>query len=143
MKQLIIFFIAFVVFSCHSTSNQQKANIALVQRYVQSVENLIFNTMDQLLADDYLGFGPSANDFIGKEQALTGWKENIEHLYKKIEYSRSQYAGISIKEGESQGDWAANWAEQTIDYKNDNVKIWGNSNYKIENGEIVRSYILQ
>jgi hypothetical protein len=76
-----------------------------------------------------------------KAAAVESWKKNVEDLYEKIEYTRSQFAGVTIAEGPNKGDWVANWAELNIEYKDGEgkVTVWANSNYKIENGKIVKS----
>jgi len=140
MKHAFLILLVPIVFACSSSNHSE--NISIVEKYVKSVENLDYNTMESLLADDYLGLGPSANDTIGKVAALENWKINVENLYQKIQYTRSQFAGIAVEEGENKGDWVSNWAELIIEYKNNKgtAKIWANSIYKIENGKIVKSY---
>jgi len=141
MKKLIALAILIpIAFAC--SNSKHDAHVAIVKEYVKSVENMDYATMERLLADEYHGLGPSANDTIGKVEALENWKKNVENLYQKIEYTRSQYVGITIDEGDNKGDWVSNWAELVIDYQNDrgSVKIWANSIYKIDNGKIVKSY---
>ena len=69
------------------------------------------------------------------------WRTNNFWLFIAEQYVRSQYAAISIKDGEHKGEWVATWAELKIEYKDGRgpVKIWANSNYKVENGKIVKS----
>lgn len=138
MKYFYFLLLSPLLFSCQG--NPHAANIALAQQYVEAVEDLDYAVMENLLADNYEGYGPSVGDSIGKEAALESWKKNVSELYEKIEYVRSQFAGVTISEGPNQGDWVANWAELKIDYKDgESVTIWVNTNYKIENGKIVRS----
>ena len=121
-------------------SDPHSANVAVVKQYVAAVENLDYNAMENLLADNYEGYGPSVGDTIQKAAAVEGWKKNVADLYEKISYTRSQFAGVSITEGPNEGDWVANWAELKIDYKDgESVTIWANTNYKIENGKIART----
>ena len=139
MKKVLVFALVIGVFACTS---DHTGDISIVKEYVKAVENLDFVTMENLLADNYQGLGPSAGDTIGKVAAVESWKRNVENLYQKIQYTRSQFAGITITEGPNQGNWVANWAELQIEYKDGRgpVTIWANSNYKIENGKIVKSY---
>ena len=139
MKHAYLIILALLVFACSSSKHSE--NISIVEKYVNSVENLDYSTMEELLADNYQGYGPSVGDTIGKVAALENWKKNIEDLYQKIDYTRSQFAGVTIAEGPNKGDWVANWAELTIEYKDGkgSVKIWANSNYKLEDGKIVKS----
>jgi len=130
------------VMSCSSVGNHSEENLAIIEKYIQAVEDLDYETMASLLDDNYIGIGPSYGDSIRKEQAVENWKANVENLYEKIEYTRSKNAAITFTSGENQGEWVANWAELYITYKEDNetVVIWANSNYQIENGKIVKSY---
>ncbi len=139
MKHAFLILLVPIVFACNSNHEE---NISLVEKYVKSVEALDYTTMEGLLADDYLGLGPSSDDSIGKVVAMENWKSHVESLYQKIEYTRSQFAGITIYDGENKGDWVSNWAELNIEYKDGkgSVKIWANSIYQIENGKIAKSY---
>ena len=138
MKHAFLFLLVPVVFACGNKNHD--ANIAVVKQYVAAVENLDYVAMEDLLADNYQGYGPSVGDTIGKIAAVENWKKNVEDLYEKIEYTRSQFAGVTITEGPNQGDWVANWAELKIVYKDgSNATTWANSNYLVENGRIVKS----
>jgi hypothetical protein len=96
--------------------------------------------MEAMLADNYQGYGPSVGDTITKAAAVESWKKSVEELYKKIEYMRSQYAGVTIEEGPNKGHWVATWAELKIGYKDgSNVTTLANSNYLVENGKIIKS----
>ena len=70
MKYLIQIIFAMAAFSCDSIYLKHDTNIALFQKYVHSVKEMGFNTMDQLPAEKYMGYGPSSNDSIGNDQAL-------------------------------------------------------------------------
>ena len=142
MKKIILLFLFVItLISCTSNNNNQK-NTALVEKYVQAVEDLDFNTMESMLADNYMGHGPSVNDSIGKDQTLKNWKNNIENLYESIDYNKSRNIAVTVDSGENQGEWVSNWAELKIVYKKDKkeVLIWANTTYKIDHGIIVKSY---
>ena len=140
MKHFAIILPLLIIYGCNTTNHDE--NLAIVKQYVDAVENLNFGDMDGLLSTDYRGFGPSAHNSINKEEALENWKENSENLYDKIEFIREHYAGFNISEGENKGNWVAHWSELKITYKDDtgSVSIWANTNYKVENGKIVKSY---
>ena len=144
MKKLILplLLLPFVISSCTSVNNHSEENLALIQNYIQAVENLDYDTMDSVLDENYIGLGPSYGDSIGKADAIANWKFNVQNLYEKIDYSRSRNATITVVSGENQGDWISNWAELHITYKDDrgSVIIWANSIYQIVNGKIVKSY---
>ena len=143
MKNFIYLFIAFgLLVSCSQSNRNEEKNIALVEKYIQAVENLDHDAMGSLLADDYMGYGPSYGDSINKVDAITNWKKNVDNLYESIKYNKSRNIAVSVPDGENSGEWVSNWAELNIKYKEDfgEVNIWANSIYKIENGKIVKSF---
>ncbi|MCU0369092.1 MAG: ester cyclase [Cyclobacteriaceae bacterium] len=127
-----------------NNSKKQAENVDVVKSYVTAVENLDFESMDKLLDDKYMGLGPSYGDTIYKDQAIENWKYYVENLYEKIEYTRKQFAPVTIAEGDAKGEWVANWSEMHIVFKDGagEVTLWANTNYMIENGKIVRSLTL-
>jgi len=131
-----------LMIGCASIGSNTEKNLALVEKYVTAVENMDYNVMESLLAEDYRGLGPSFDDSIGKAQAVENWKYNVENLYEKIEYQRSRNVAVTIKTGDNQGEWVSNWAELNIVYQNNKgaVTIWANTIYRIENNKIVKSY---
>jgi len=141
-KLLIVFALIPLVYGCSLQKDNSEQNIALIEKYVQSVENMDYKTMESLLDDNYFGFGPSYGDSIGKAQAVENWKENVQNLYKSIKYNKSRNTAVTINDGENKGEWVSNWGELHIVYKNDRgeVTIWANTIYLIENGKIVKSY---
>ena len=140
-KYSLLILIPLFTFGCNGITTKENEPLFIAKQYVKAVEAMDYEAMSNLLSDDYLGYGPSSQDSISKEAALEKWQDNAENLYQKIEYLRSQFAAISIKDGEHKGEWVATWAELKIEYKDGRgpVKIWANSNYKVENGKIVKS----
>ena len=136
---LVILVILFT--GCGKVDNSAK-NIALIEKYVQSVEAQDTEAIASLLDDNYIGFGPSYGDSIRKPAAMENWKENSLNLYNNITYNKSRNAAFTITEGNNQGEWVTNWAELQITYKGDKgkVTIWANTIYKIENEKIVKSF---
>lgn len=145
MKQIFLFVAASIcLFACTSSNDSSKsASLVIAKKYLQAVEAKDTAVMDTLLADNYMGYGPSVGDSTNKTEALNNWKYNTANLYESIKYSRYQNIAVNVKEGEEAeaGDWVANWAYLTITYKDGRgpVNIWVNAVYKIENGKIVRS----
>ncbi|MCP4882444.1 MAG: nuclear transport factor 2 family protein [Flavobacteriales bacterium] len=137
MKNLLLAILLVLLLSSCVSNDQSKENIELIGSYIEAVENLDFEAMDNILDDDYIGIGPSRNDSLNKDQAIKNWKNNVENLYEKISYSKSQ--NIAVKT--DQGDWVSNWADLTIVYKENNkeISILSNSVYLIKNGKILKS----
>jgi hypothetical protein len=145
MKQLILLTaISISLFSCTSSiEKREKENLAIVKNYKEAVETNNVGKMDSLLADNYMGYGPSVVDSVNKAQALDNWKYNAENLYESLQFSRLQNISKIVGENEESeaGDWVVTWAYLTIKYKDGRgpVNIWVNVEYKIENGKIAQS----
>lgn len=142
MKQFIFLLIgAATLFSCGQQDNS-KANVALIEKYVQAVEELDYESIQNVLDENYLGLGPSVGDSIRKPEVIETLKINFEHLYESIDYDRSNSISVTIADGPEKGDWVSTWAELTLTYKEDQnrVRLWTNSIYQIKNGKIVKSY---
>jgi limonene-1,2-epoxide hydrolase len=143
MKQLIVLsIISISLFACTSSAvKKEKANLAIAEKYMQAVETKNAALMDSLLAGNYIGYGPSVNDSVNKEEAISAFRENSENLYESLKYTRHKELAVTVTEGEAQGDWVLNWAYLTIKYKvgNEPVHLWVNVVYRIENGKIVQS----
>jgi len=141
-KSILILIVITLVMGCSMGGGNAEKNIALIEKYVQAVENMDFDAMDEYLGEKYLGLGPSYGDTIGKVQAIENWKYHVENLYESIKYNRSRNIAITITTGDNQGDWVSNWAELDIHYKDGkgSVTIWSNSIYQIEDGKITKTY---
>lgn len=145
MKNLIIvFFVILLAAGCSVQNAHNEENIALIENYIQAVENMDYDAMDKLLDDSYLGIGPSVGDSINKEMAIVNWKFNLEFLYENIKYQRSRNIATLITTGDNQGEWVSNWAELDITYKDDMgaVTIFANTLYQIKDGKVVKSYTI-
>jgi limonene-1,2-epoxide hydrolase len=128
--------------ACTSSAGKlEKENLAIAKQYINAVETMNYETMDSLLAENYMGYGPSVGDSTNKAEALASWKYNTENLYESIKYTNHTELAVTVKEGRAKGDWALNWAYLTIKYKDGRgpVNLWVNSVYLIENGKIVMS----
>ncbi|WP_298533103.1 hypothetical protein [uncultured Algibacter sp.] len=139
---LILFILSIFIVGCDDTEKNREANLDLIEKYVQSVEDLNYDVMESILDEAYIGYGPSINDSINKKNAVVNWKNNVENLYESIEYKKTRNATVVIDSGENEGEWVSNWAELNIIYKSDksNVTIWANTVYQIKDGKITKSY---
>ncbi len=138
---LLLLFVATLI-SCSTNNNNTQENTALVEKYIKSVENLDYKTMESMLDENYIGHGPSVGDSIGKAQTVKNWKNNVETLYESIHYSKSRNIAVNVESGINQGEWVSSWAELKIVYKKDQkeVVIWANTVYKIKDSKIIKSY---
>jgi len=130
--------------ACSGTSEQEKIekeNIAVIEKYIQAVETKDTQTMADLLADNYVGYGPSFSDSINKVQAIENWKNVAENLYDKIEYTRTVNIAAKVTNALHPGNFVSDWASLKITYKDGRGPVYLNVNaiYRIENGKITLS----
>ena len=139
---LCVSILSVCLLSCNSADQNSEKNIAIVEGYVNAVQKLDYDLMDNFLSDDYMGFGPSVNDSINKANAVTQWKSNVKMIYDKIEYKQSRSIAVTVPDGENEGEWVSNWANLQITFKGsgEQVTVMANTVYKIEEDKISRSY---
>jgi len=129
--------------ACTGSEQQktEKENIAVIEKYIHAVETKDTETMTDLLADNYVGYGPSFSDSTDKEQAIANWKDVAENLYDKIEYTRTVNIAEEVTEGPHPGNFVSDWASLKITYKDGRgpVRLNMNAIYRIENGKITLS----
>ena len=141
MRTLLILFAGGMFNVACSNSGQlevEQENLAVVEKYIQAVQSKDTQVMYDLLADNYVGYGPSVSDTINKEQAMANWKDVAENLYEKIEYTRTVNIAIKIIDGPNPGNFVSDWASLKITYKDGRGPVFLNINavYRIENGKI-------
>jgi limonene-1,2-epoxide hydrolase len=142
MKYIILLALAVVTVGCSGTDDQlAKENIAVIEKYIKAVQDKDAQTMSDLLADNYIGYGPSFSDSTNKVQAIANWKDVAENLYDKIEYTRTVNIAATVKDGPHPGNFVSDWASLKITYKDGQGPIFLNVNaiYRIENGRITLS----
>jgi hypothetical protein len=143
MKQLIVLAIIgiFLAACTSSAEKKERENLVIAQKYMKAVETKNISVIDSLLADNYMGYGPSIGDSINKEGAVLNTKFLMDNLYESFEYTRHKEIAVTVKDGEAMGDWVLNWAYLTIKYKDGRgpVHLWVNIVYRIENGQIMHS----
>jgi ketosteroid isomerase-like protein len=143
MKQLLLLIVISIsLYSCKDeTANKEKDNLEIAKKFMKAVESKDVATMDFLLAENYIGYGPSVGDSTTKKEAVKAFKFNAENLYESFEYTKHKEIAVSSTEGEAMGDWVLNWAYLTIKYKDGRgpINLWVNAVYRIENGKIVHS----
>ena len=138
---LLILAICIAACSGNEQDKIEKENIAVIEKYIQAVQSKDTQTMSDLLADNYVGYGPSFSDSTNKEQAIASWKDVAENLYEKIEYTRTVNIAAKVTDGRHPGNFVSDWASLKITYKDGRGPVFLNMNaiYRIENGKITLS----
>ena len=143
MKPIYFFCaIAAGVIACSGNQDAiEKANIAVVEKYIKAVESKDTQAMTELLADNYIGYGPSVSDTVNKAQAMENWRYVAENLYDKIEYQRTVNIAAKITNGPNPGNFVSDWARLKITYKDGTGPVFLHMNaiYRIEGGKITLS----
>jgi limonene-1,2-epoxide hydrolase len=144
MRTIWIFAVAGTILTGCAANEQQridKENIAVIEKYIQAVQAKDTQTMTDLLADNYIGYGPSVSDSTNKEQAIANWKDVAANLYEKIEYTRTVNIAAKVVDGQHPGNYVSDWASLRITYKDGRgpVILHMNAVYRVENGKITLS----
>ena len=143
MKLFFAVYLSLVILSSCSSPNKdsektKEDNVALVEKYIQAVQNKDVKTMSDLLSDDYKGYGPGFSDSTDKKDAVANFEDVANNLYDKITYTRSLNIAAEVKDGPNPGNFVSNWAHLTITYKDGRgpINLYANTAYRIENGKI-------
>ncbi len=139
MKKLSLLLITLcLAWSCQDNSS---SNQMVVDQYVNAVQKLDYTTALDLLAEDYIGYGPSVGDSIQKQQVEASMRFNMENTYESIEYKKSRTISVHIPDGDNKGEWVSHWAQLLINYQDgQSAELMANSIYQLEGGKIIRSY---
>src|SRR5690349_19043860 len=112
MKELILV-LSITVALCSCTAgahDKEKEHLAIAKRFMDAVESKNVSAMDSLLAENYIGRGPSVTDSVDKKGAIAAFTTNANDLYESFKYTRHKELAVTVPEGEAMGDWVLNWA---------------------------------
>jgi ketosteroid isomerase-like protein len=120
-------------------SNVGQSNVDVVKRYLEAANSKDIKTMDSLLADNFVGYGPSFADSIDKQSALKNWTLVAQDYYDEVHISDPMMIAARSEGGAHPGDWVAAWSQVRLTYKDTArrpVTIFANVIYRVENGKI-------
>ncbi|MCY1718734.1 nuclear transport factor 2 family protein [Prolixibacteraceae bacterium Z1-6] len=141
---LIVLFIVVLFSSCSNTPAEiNTQNLELVEKFEKALRNFDYETLESLLADNYVGYGPSEGNTMGKEDALLNWKYNMENFYDKLEFNGTEHLEVTrMKDGQQQ-QWVSSWGKLHVKYKNrsNEAEIWSNTIYLIKDGKIQKTLV--
>ena len=116
-----------------------ESNKALVQQYTDAAVKGDTVSMASFLADNYKGFGPGLNDSTDRAKNTASWSKNWREEFASIDFNRAGMIAFSVPaDGKFPGDWVAEWAFITVNYKNGNTpfKFWWHGVSRVTNGKI-------
>lgn len=147
MKKNVIlisaFILAILISACSVSDNSTEENIKLVEKYQEAFKNHDVDGMKALLADTYVGYGPSLGDSMKKDDAILNWDYNMQHLFEKLEFQPAQTIALTNENSNAKGKWVSSWGKLYVKFKEhgNEATIWANKLYLIDKGQIQKSYI--
>lgn len=141
---LTVLFVLALLSACDNTPNtNNEQNILLVEKFEQALKSQDYEGIGSLIAEDYVSYGPSLSDSMGKEDALLNWKYNMENLYKKLEFKSLQHIEVKRTQNGIEQEWVSSWGHLFIKYRDhgNEAEIWSNTIYLIKDGKISKSYM--
>lgn len=137
------FILALIISACNLTDKQAQENLKLIEKYQQAITSHDVEVIKDILADNYVGYGPSIGDSMKKDDAILNWDYNMQHLYERLEFKQIENIAISNDNGKTKGTWVSSWGKMNLKFKdlsNESI-IWSNTIYKIEDGKIIKSIV--
>ncbi len=100
-------------------------------------------TMNEVLADQFIQFGPATKDSVARPVFLVDWKNAWDEEYSSMSYDRYAMLTKTVKEGRVAGDWVLDWGKLTMNHKNGkpSVTIWFHTALRIKDKKIERQRI--
>lgn len=147
MKHRLILTSAFILVlflsACNNSQNAAEENIRIVEKYQEALKNHDVEGLKALLAEDYVGYGPSIGDSMKRDDAISNWDYNMQHLFKKLEFKRAENIALTNYQGKEKGLWVSSWGKLHVQLKDrgNEATIWANNIYLIDDGKIKKSII--
>lgn len=118
---------------------EAESDIKVVNDYVNALINNELAKAEKLLAEKYIGLGPSANDSITKQETINSWKES--HKVRSNQKVSFVSQTFRVLQGDLKGDWVSQWGNYSFTQNGKNVKLPYQFTALISNGKIDRSSI--
>jgi hypothetical protein len=114
-------------------------NKALIARYTDVAVKGDTTTMSSFLTDNFKGFGPGLNDSTDHAIEISNWARSWRNEFSSIDFKRAgSIAFTNPADGNYPGDWVADWAVITVNYKDGKkpVTFWWHGVFRIKDGKI-------
>ncbi|RXJ50615.1 nuclear transport factor 2 family protein [Gelidibacter gilvus] len=82
-------------------------DIQVVSSYLDAILNNKMDVLENLLAVDYVGSGPSHGDKESKREQISNWKAN--HQKRTNQTNEYVYNTFRVLSGDLKGDWVSVW----------------------------------
>ncbi|MCY1719973.1 nuclear transport factor 2 family protein [Prolixibacteraceae bacterium Z1-6] len=143
LNYILIILFCVVIISCTNQNQSNHENLEIVETFQKAFEDHDINAIKSVLADDYVGYGPSLSDSINKDDALLIWEHNLDFMYEKVAMNVEETVGVSNVEAKDGGQWISSWGTLTLKFqqKGDETKIWANQIFLVKDGKIKKTII--
>jgi hypothetical protein len=103
--------------SARDTVGEQ--NKTLVQKYVDAIVKGDTSNLESFLAAQFMGYGPAMKDSSDRQKEIDSFKKNWRDSWSSVKFDRAAIVAFTLPPGEKNpGDWVADWATITVNYKN-------------------------
>jgi ketosteroid isomerase-like protein len=124
------------------------ADIKMVGDFLNSLVSGDLIKAKSLLAENFMGYGPSPADSSNVEQTINNWNENYKHqLNRKVDFVTGT---LRVLSGTSKGDWVLAWGTYSFTQDGKDISFPFQYTAKVADGKIVgdmtyydNMYILQ
>jgi ketosteroid isomerase-like protein len=112
------------------------SDIKLVEDYLNLLVSGDADKARSLLADNYMGYGPSPADSSNAEQNINSWKENYKtQMNRKIDFQAA--LTVRILSGNYKGDWVDVWCVYSLNMNGKDIGFPVQYTSKVADGKIV------
>jgi len=114
-------------------------DLKVISDYINALTNNKMTVVSGLLADDYVGTGPSNEDTETKAEQIAGWKEA--HKVRTDQKNDFVVNTFRVLDGDLKGDWVSVWGTYIFNQEGVAMTLPYQFTALVENGKISRSII--
>lgn len=143
VNYIMMVLLGIMIISCTDQNQAIQESLNVVEKFQMAFQDHDIETIKSVLADDYVGYGPSLSDSIRKDDALLIWENNLDYLYDKVEMNVAENVSISNVEAKGGGLWISSWGTLTLKFQNvsNEAIILANQIFLVKDGKIKKTII--
>ena len=111
-----------------------EADIKVVSDLMNALVAADTVTAKALLANNYMGYGPSSADSANSEKTISNWQANYKtQTNLKVNFLSESFR---VKSGPQQGDWVSVWGDYSFTQDGKDIKFPLQYTAKVNNGKV-------
>ncbi|MDX1773734.1 hypothetical protein DFR65_102519 [Oceanihabitans sediminis] len=118
---------------------EPEATIKILSDYVNALVYDKMETVEILLDEKYIGYGPSINDSINKKETLESWTKV--HKYRTNEKVEFVSQTFRVIKGNHKGDWVSQWGTYSYMLNGKTIEMPYQLTARIKDNKIISSRI--